>query len=255
MVGTNQPLCSPDYKVAIQTGDKNVVVVLDVYAGKDYIEIVGWRMIDAKGLERMKRQTTREGGQFLILSPKDGSAAALSALPGGVSSGDKGSKKGVGKQTGGGAGYIGEEEAARYKDGRTLSESLEEIGEENEFGRELTVGEKYVLESGDVYRVKTTIKEYRDENTLSKTYSYEVQEIELLDILSSSSGEAQGSHIESLGTAKLLENCEIHNKSGKKLLDESQKSGLKVNKSEVLTNGELGASCVSEIDIIEKILL
>ena len=37
----------------------------------------------------MKRQSEREGGQFLILSPNDGSAAALSALPSDVSSDTK----------------------------------------------------------------------------------------------------------------------------------------------------------------------
>ena len=86
IVATTQPLRRPDYKVAIQTGDKNAVVVLDVYAGKDNVEIVGWRKVDVKGLEKMKRQAEREGGQFLILSPREGSAAALSALPSDVSS-------------------------------------------------------------------------------------------------------------------------------------------------------------------------
>jgi hypothetical protein len=38
----------------------------------------------------MKRQTQREGGQFLILSPQEGSAAALSALPSNSSLADKG---------------------------------------------------------------------------------------------------------------------------------------------------------------------
>lgn len=37
--------------------------------------------IDGEGLDKMKKQAEREGGQFLILSPEDGSAAALSALP------------------------------------------------------------------------------------------------------------------------------------------------------------------------------
>ena len=86
LVGTTQPIRRPDYKVAIQTGDKNAVVVLDVYASKDNVEIVGWRKVDGKGLEKMKRQAEREGGQFLILSPNEGSAAALSALPSDVSS-------------------------------------------------------------------------------------------------------------------------------------------------------------------------
>lgn len=84
-VGTTQPIRRPDYKDVIQTGDKNAVVVLDVYAGKDNLEIVGWRKVDGKGLEKMKRQAEREGGQFLILSPDEGSAAALSAHPSDVS--------------------------------------------------------------------------------------------------------------------------------------------------------------------------
>ncbi len=37
----------------------------------------------------MQRQAEREGGQFLILSPNKGAAAALSALPSGASSNDK----------------------------------------------------------------------------------------------------------------------------------------------------------------------
>ena len=86
LVGTTQPIRRPDYKVAVQTGDKNAVVVLDVYAGKDNVEIVGWRKVDERGLEKMKRQAEREGGQFLILTPNEGSAAALSALPSDVSS-------------------------------------------------------------------------------------------------------------------------------------------------------------------------
>ena len=86
IVGSTQPIKRPDYKVAIRTGEKNAVVVLDVFQGKEYVEIVGWRKVNEKGLEKMQRQAEREGGQFLILSPNDGSAAALSALPSGASS-------------------------------------------------------------------------------------------------------------------------------------------------------------------------
>lgn len=52
IIGQTHHISRPDYKVAIQTGDKNAVVVLDVYAGKDHVEIVGWRKIDGKGLEK-----------------------------------------------------------------------------------------------------------------------------------------------------------------------------------------------------------
>lgn len=81
LVGQTQPKTRPDYKVAIRTGDKNSVVVLDIYEDKNQVDIVGWRRVNEKGLEKMKKQAEREGGQFLILSPEDGSAAALSALP------------------------------------------------------------------------------------------------------------------------------------------------------------------------------
>ena len=86
IVGATQPIKRPDYKVAIRTGEKNAVVVIDVFQGKDHVEIVGWRQVNEKGLAKMQRQAEREGGQFLILSPNDGSAAALSALPFGLSS-------------------------------------------------------------------------------------------------------------------------------------------------------------------------
>lgn len=86
LVGSTQPIKRPDYKVAIRTGEKNAVVVLDVFRDKEHVEIVGWRLVNEKGLAKMQRQAEREGGQFLILSPNDGAAAALSALPLGLSS-------------------------------------------------------------------------------------------------------------------------------------------------------------------------
>ncbi|MDR1357457.1 MAG: hypothetical protein LBJ58_07305 [Tannerellaceae bacterium] len=52
-----------------------------LYPQKDAIEIIGWRYINEKGVDKLKRQAEREGGQILILSPGNGSAAALSALP------------------------------------------------------------------------------------------------------------------------------------------------------------------------------
>ena len=80
MLGQTQPVNRPHYWVAVQTSDKNSVVVLEVNATKSNVEIVGWRRIDTKGLDKMKRQAEREGGQFLILTSTD-AAAALSALP------------------------------------------------------------------------------------------------------------------------------------------------------------------------------
>ncbi len=91
-VGQSQPVKRPNYWVAVQTADKNSITVLDVNRNKENVEIVGWRRIDAKGLAKLKRQAEREGGQFLILTSED-AAAALSALPSGSSSIDKGSEK------------------------------------------------------------------------------------------------------------------------------------------------------------------
>ena len=79
-IGRTQPIKRPNYWIAVQTADKNSITVLEVNKGKDNVGIVGWRRIDAKGIEKLKRQAEREGGQFLILTSKD-AAAALSALP------------------------------------------------------------------------------------------------------------------------------------------------------------------------------
>jgi len=69
------------YWVAVNRGNgKNATVVVDVYPTKDNVEIVGWRSINDKGLEKLKKQAEREDGQLLMLSPDDGSAADLSAL-------------------------------------------------------------------------------------------------------------------------------------------------------------------------------
>lgn len=80
--GAAQPKTRPYYRVAIHT-EKNghSLVVLDVYEGKDNVEIVGWRKLRDKSLEQLENQATREGGQLLILSPENGSAAGLSTLP------------------------------------------------------------------------------------------------------------------------------------------------------------------------------
>jgi hypothetical protein len=53
---------------------------------------MGRKEIDGKDFERMKRQAEREDEQLLILSPKTGSAAALSTLPQDLSSVGKDSK-------------------------------------------------------------------------------------------------------------------------------------------------------------------
>ena len=89
LIGQSQPQKRNHYWLTIKTGDKNATVVIDIYPKKDAIEIVGWRYINAKGIDKLKRQAEREGGQILILSPNGGSAAALSALPYGSSQNEK----------------------------------------------------------------------------------------------------------------------------------------------------------------------
>lgn len=92
IIGQVQPVKRPNYWVAIETVDKNSVVVLEVDNKKDNVEIVGWRLVDAKGLEKMKRQAEREGGQFLIQTSTNDAAAALSTLPSDLFSENKDSK-------------------------------------------------------------------------------------------------------------------------------------------------------------------
>lgn len=80
----------------------------------------------------------------------------------------------------------------------------------------------------NIYRVKTTIYEYRDVDYISKPHSFEVIKIELLDLTSNSSISAS-SHPYSLGglitsTANILQNVEKSYDKGKFLLEESKKS-------------------------------
>ena len=78
---------------------------------------------------------------------------------------------------------------------------------------------------GKMYRVKTTINEYRDESRTATPYSYEVTKIELLEEsnspteLNSPNSEIGGLSIE---TAKLLKGIEKSYDKGKYLLDESE---------------------------------
>lgn len=125
LVGQTQPITRPDYKVAIHLGDKSSVVVLDIYQDKKQVEIVGWRRINEKGLAKMQRQAEREGGQFLILSPYDGSAAALSALPQSSSSEGK-----VTENSGNGQGIdvkIDKNGVKLYEQGTPIDFAIEDI--------------------------------------------------------------------------------------------------------------------------------
>ena len=91
--GATQPKAKPDYRVVINEGLLNSIVIVDIYTGKENVEVVGWRQVDASGWEKIKRQAAREDGQFLILSPVTGLAADLSTLPGNLSSECKDKRK------------------------------------------------------------------------------------------------------------------------------------------------------------------
>jgi hypothetical protein len=80
-VRQSQPQSKKHYWLTIKNNnDKNSIVVVDVFPTKDNIEIVRWRYVDKRGMEKLKRQAECEGGQILILSPDNRSAAALSVL-------------------------------------------------------------------------------------------------------------------------------------------------------------------------------
>jgi hypothetical protein len=81
LIGQSQPRTRPYYWLTVKTGILNSTIVIDIFPTKDMVEVVGWRYIEDRGLKKLERQAKREGGQILILSPKNGLAAALSALP------------------------------------------------------------------------------------------------------------------------------------------------------------------------------
>ncbi len=77
-----------------------------------------------------------------------------------------------------------------------------------------------------VYRVKTTMREYKDENRTPLAYSYEITQIELMeapsDGVTNNSGEPMAMTSDSsISVAKLLKDVEKSYDTGKKLLEES----------------------------------
>ena len=88
---------------------------MEVNDGKDNVEVVGWYTLDARNLERIKRQAEREGGELLVLSPKD-KVESLPTPTSGLPT-DKGSEVG------------GEKQEAEKKRPAPLSERIEDVGE------------------------------------------------------------------------------------------------------------------------------
>ena len=71
LVGQTQPVKKPLHWVAIKLDDKSPIVILEVNESKDNTEIVGWYTLDERNLERIKRQANKNGGELIVLSPKD----------------------------------------------------------------------------------------------------------------------------------------------------------------------------------------
>lgn len=82
---------------------------------------------------------------------------------------------------------------------------------------------------GTMYRVKTTMREYRDQNHSPLAHSYEITKIELLEAPSDGVVSNSGEHVamtskSSISAAKLLKGVEKSYDSGKFLLEESEKA-------------------------------
>lgn len=81
LVGHTQPTKKPNHWVAIKLDDKSPITELEVSDNKDNIEVVGWYTLDERNLGRIKRQAERNGGELIMLTPKDDKVESLSTPP------------------------------------------------------------------------------------------------------------------------------------------------------------------------------
>ena len=81
LVGHTQPTKKPNHWVAIKLDDKSPITVLEVNDNKDNVEVVGWYTLDERNLGRIKRQAERNGGELIMLTPKDDKVESLSTPP------------------------------------------------------------------------------------------------------------------------------------------------------------------------------
>lgn len=81
LVGHTQPTKKPNHWVAIKLYDKSPITVLEVNDNKDNVEVVGWYTLDERNLGRIKRQAERNGGELIMLTPKDDKVESLSTPP------------------------------------------------------------------------------------------------------------------------------------------------------------------------------
>ena len=102
LYGQNQKNKRPKNWVVIKVKDNsgnNKVVLLEVDHHKDNVEIVHWHYLDDRGLEKIKRQASREDGQLLILpSESSEEVGALSNPTQGLSSDGKDKQSSATKQ-------------------------------------------------------------------------------------------------------------------------------------------------------------
>lgn len=81
LVGHTQPIKKPNHWVAIKLDDKSPITVLEVNDNKNNVEVVGWYTLDERNLGRIKRQAERNGGELIMLTPKDDKVESLSTPP------------------------------------------------------------------------------------------------------------------------------------------------------------------------------
>lgn len=93
LYGKNKPKSQPHRWVLIKTliGEKkNGTILLEMLANNENVEVIHWHYVDNRGLEKIKRQAEREGGQILILPSSSEEAGALSSRANYLSSDSKG---------------------------------------------------------------------------------------------------------------------------------------------------------------------
>lgn len=81
LVGHTQPTKKPNHWVAIKLDEKSPITVLEVNDNKDNVEVVGWYTLDERNLGKIKRQAERNGGELIMLTPKDDKVESLSTPP------------------------------------------------------------------------------------------------------------------------------------------------------------------------------
>ena len=97
LTGRTQPSKKPLNWVVIKIDEKSPIAVLEVNNEKNNTEIVGWYTLDERNLERIKRQAYKNGGELIMLSPKD-KVESLSTPLVGLSSDNKDSNNSAEKQ-------------------------------------------------------------------------------------------------------------------------------------------------------------